>query len=422
MYPNPQDVLPLPPRPDPGQYRTRAKELVAAGRAGEPAVRAWAAEWIDALARLEPSFARTPARERDRRAHQVAAFAWARLSASGFALAQAQFVIARAHGFEGWPRLVHHVEGLAADTGVAAFERAAEAVVGGELAALQRLLAADPSLVRARSGREHRATLLHYVSANGIENHRQRTPANIVEIAGCLLDAGAEVDAEADVYGGGATALGLVATSGHPRRAGLQIPLIDLLVARGARLAPDAVHASLVNGCGEAAAHLASLGAPVGVVEAAGIGRLEVLRAALEPPRSVPATEQGAALVMAAWYDQREAAALLLELGVPADARGGFEQQTALHSAAFQGNAPMVELLLRHGAPLDVVDATYGTTPFVWALHAWLVEERGPAEAYATVLRTLAAAGATVRLEWLDDDRLRGDVALHRALRRAAGG
>lgn len=29
MYPNPQDVLPLPPRPDLDQYRKRAKELAA---------------------------------------------------------------------------------------------------------------------------------------------------------------------------------------------------------------------------------------------------------------------------------------------------------------------------------------------------------------------------------------------------------
>ena len=38
-----------------------------------------------------------------------------------------------------------------------------------------------PELIRQRSSREHRSTLLHYVSANGIEDFRQRTPPNIVD-------------------------------------------------------------------------------------------------------------------------------------------------------------------------------------------------------------------------------------------------
>jgi hypothetical protein len=47
------------------------------------------------------------------------------------------------------------------------------------------------------SGRDESITLLLliYVGANGVEDERQRTPANVVEIAQMLLDA--EVDAEA---------------------------------------------------------------------------------------------------------------------------------------------------------------------------------------------------------------------------------
>ena len=47
-----------------------------------------------------------------------------------------------------------------------------------------------------------RATLLHYVAANGVEGYRQLTPPNAVAIADALLDAGADVDALADMYGG----------------------------------------------------------------------------------------------------------------------------------------------------------------------------------------------------------------------------
>ena len=77
------------------------------------------------------------------------------------------------------------------------------------LRALKRILRDNPTLIRARSSREHGATLLHYVSANGVEGYRQRTPKNIVAIARLLLDAGAEVDATADVYGGGGDDAGI---------------------------------------------------------------------------------------------------------------------------------------------------------------------------------------------------------------------
>jgi hypothetical protein len=77
----------------------------------------------------------------------------------------------------------------------AIFEAAADAIVDGDLATLGRLLSENPGLVRARSSRAHRATLLHYVSANGVEDFRQKTPANIVDVTRTLLDAGAEVDA-----------------------------------------------------------------------------------------------------------------------------------------------------------------------------------------------------------------------------------
>jgi hypothetical protein len=89
-------------------------------------------------------------------------------------------------------------------------------------------------LAGERSTREHRSTLLHYVSANGVEGFRQKTPKNIVEIANLLFAAGAEVDAESDAYGGGCTALDLAATSEHPERAGVQIALLQTLLDRGA--------------------------------------------------------------------------------------------------------------------------------------------------------------------------------------------
>ncbi|HEX6250825.1 MAG TPA: hypothetical protein VFZ56_05265, partial [Gemmatimonadaceae bacterium] len=332
MYPNPQDVLPLPPHPDLDQYRRRARELVRACRSGDDAIRSWATGWVDRLIELHAAATGSAPRDAERRAHQIADFARERLTQSDCALAQAQFVIARAHGFPSWPRLVHHIAAISGqDADRSAFEAAADAIVTGDLAGLERLLRAHPGLVHARSDREHRATLLHYVSANGVENYRQKTPANIVAIARVLLDAGAEVDAEADVYGGGATTLGLVVTSAHPRLAGVQNELADLLLERGARVDEGIVHACLMNGCPEAGAHMAARGASIGLEEAAGIGRLDLLARLFESARTVSTADAAAALIMASWYDRRDVVSFLLDHGVDVGTRAPKDGDTALH-------------------------------------------------------------------------------------------
>jgi hypothetical protein len=282
------------------------------------------------------------------------------------------------------------------------------------------LLSRSPDLVHARSTREHHATLLHYVSANGVESYRQKTPANVERVARRLLDDGAEVDAEADVYGGGATTLGLVVTSAHPRRAGVQNALADLLLERGARMDAAIVRSCLRNGCPEAAAHLASRGAAVGLEEAAGLGRLDVVARCFAAPRTVSHEDAATALRMASWYAQQSVVAFLLDQGLEVGARDPKDGSTALHIAAYQGSTALVELLLARGAPVNVKDAVYGTPPLVWALHAWLVDQREDAAAYRAVFRRLVAAGAEVKREWLDDDRLRTDEDLFAALARRA--
>src|SRR5437764_7524164 len=248
------DAIPLPSHPDLDQYKKLAKELLKACKSADPAaVRDWAARWRpDAL----------PLATRLRGEKIVK-------------LADAQFFLARAHGFESWPKFAKHVDALKrAGSPDAIFEAAADAVVSGDIDTLARLLRENPDLVRQRSSREHRSTLLHYVSANGIEDFRQKTPPNILEIARLLLDAGADVNAESDAYGGRSMTLGLIATSVHPRDTGLQIPLLELLLERGAifEIRPgDAVRRCLANGCEEAAEYLAARGAGLDLEGAAGL-------------------------------------------------------------------------------------------------------------------------------------------------------
>lgn len=436
MYPNPQDVLPLPPSPSLEQYKKRAKDLVKACKSGDPnAIRAWVERWLEALDATQPDGNRPMRAEAiKQRADEVEEFARTKLSRerSGCALADAQFVIARAHGFKSWPRFSQHLESLArASSSTSAFEAAADAIVAGDAGALARLLKENPELIRARSTREHRATLLHYVSANGVENYRQRTPGNAVKIAEILLEAGAEVDAHADVYGGGATSLGLVATSVHPFKAGVQNDLIDTLLKHGARLDSESagnkhslVTGCLANGRPEAAEHLASRGAPLDLRGAAGIGRLDVVKTYFNEDGSLNAKATEAhmknAFVWACGYGRTEVAEFLLDRGIEVDAR--FQSHgrghTALHLAGYHAHLEIARILIRRGASIDVTDETWGTTPLVWALHAWSQDPTAPIERYYDVVAMLVAAGATVKPEWLEWDRVQADPEMLGALTR----
>ena len=108
----------------------------------------------------------------------------------------------------------------ARDGDVARFEAAVEAVISGDLTALRSMLRDHPELARARSTRRHHATLLHYLGANGVEGGRQKTPPNAVEIAKTLLDAGAEVDALADMYDARCTTMSMLVSSSSPGGSG----------------------------------------------------------------------------------------------------------------------------------------------------------------------------------------------------------
>jgi hypothetical protein len=180
----------------------------------------------------------------------------------------------------------YHAVGLITSVAEESFETAADAVIEGRLTELRALLRTHPALATARSHREHHATLLHYVAANGVEQYRQKSPPNAVEIANALLEAGAEVDALADTYAGGTTetTLNLLVSSVHPRDAGVQVPLVHTLLDHGAAIDGIANDCSplvtaLAFWYGSAAAALVERGARVDTVAtAAGMGRLDLVR------------------------------------------------------------------------------------------------------------------------------------------------
>lgn len=145
-------------------------------------------------------------------------------------LEQARLTIAKEHGYPDWAT----VEALHDTEFDENFEQSIDAVVEGNLAELKARLTASPDLAKQRSQYGHRASLLHYVGANGVESYRQMVPLNAPDVAQLLIDAGADVNAEANMYGGGATTLGLVESSAHPHNAGIGAAIVQVLKAAGA--------------------------------------------------------------------------------------------------------------------------------------------------------------------------------------------
>jgi ankyrin repeat protein len=371
------DAKQLPARPNLDHYKKQAKDLLKAWKAGD----------IEALGRVRQFHPRL-----NRRSHET-------LRSADFALADAQLVLAREYGFESWPRFASHIEAVrGSESPVSNFEFAVDAIVAGDLATLRSLLRGHPDLVRARSTRQHCATLLHYVSANGMEDYRQKTPKNIVAIAALLLDAGAEVDATGEMYGGGSTALGLTATSIHPARAGVLAPLIDLLIARGAAVdAPmSIVRACLGNDRPEGAVLMAERGARLDLETAAGVGRLDIVSEYFDSNGRLTAgatqEQLDRGFTWACEYGRRTVVDFLIDRGVNLRA-GENTDQTALHLAAHHAELDIVKLLIARGAPLEAKNGYDGT---VLGQTTWSCRNSGLDVDYAPVIETLLEAGADV--------------------------
>ncbi len=110
---------------------------------------------------------------------------------------------------------------------------------------------------------------------------------------------------------------------------------------------------------------------PVKLIEACWLGdeaMVHSLRAKLPNPAASFTDSDRRQVAHAARNNETTVVRLMLECGLPVDARGQ-HQATPLHWAAFHGNVEMARIVLHYGPPLEARDADFNGTPLGWAIH-----------------------------------------------------
>jgi len=344
----------LPKNPNLRHLRDQARDVLHGHKEGDPAV-------LQRIREFHPKF-------RGLTDGQIAA--------KSFRLSDAQLAIAREYMFESWPKLRASIESDAVpDQDLPFTERIADPIFlqavayidTGNVEALRRLLAENPSLVRQHvyfnaSNYFGRPGLLQFVAENPI---RQNTMPNAIEIATVILDAGCS---KADVT----ETLGLVATGRVPRENHVQVELIDLLCARGAEV--GSLAGVLAHGEFEAAEALLRHGGRLTLPVAAAFGWVSEFETLLPASSS---EERHLALAFSAQFGRASILRRLLDEGEDPDRYnppGAHAHSTPLHQAVIHGQGEAVKVLLEAGARTDIPDTLFHGTAVGWAEYGKLPE------------------------------------------------
>ena len=305
----PRNTLPtrtLRDRPDLDQLKRQAKELLDAFRAGHP------------------------------EATQEVHAHYRQADLSTFALHDAQLVMARAHGFDSWPKLKAFVDG-------ATVRRLVEAVRNGDLDTVRSMVTARPELVHldVAENDEHRA--LHYAVL-------RRRP----EIVRFLMQHGADARKGIWPHRAATTAITLAVERGYDEVVGI----IEEEESRRSASAPlraltPTVAAGLMDAFrrGDQDAMIATVETRTAIATGDA--------AWLRTRHAGGMLDNGHGLVShAVAADRPDILALLLDLGLDPDESGrvdGLEEVVPtwgepLRACAISANVTMAEILLAHGA------------------------------------------------------------------------
>jgi Ankyrin repeats (3 copies)/Ankyrin repeat len=116
-------------------------------------------------------------------------------------------------------------------------------------------------------------------------------------------------------------------------------------------------------------------------------------------------------LALAARNNETDVVRAMLKFGLPVAVRGQ-HNATPLHWAAFHGNREMVNAILPFGPPLEATDADFNGTPLGWAIHGSKEGWHQQAGDYGGTVEVLLAAGARL------PDRLGGTETVREILRQ----
>lgn len=271
----------------------------------------------------------------------------------------------------------------------ALFQQAVSAIDAGDAAALERLLAAHPELVRERldaPGSWLRDTvgnaldrffarpyLLWFVAEDPVRTGK--LPANIAAVTQVIID-GATRERVSSLQEQLDYALRLVAWSWIARECDVQIALIDVLVDAGANPA-GFPNDALVNHNFAAAAHLVERGAPLTLAAALSLERYDEAR------RLLPATnarQKQFAFVLTALNGKAEGLRIMIDAGIDIHAVSEdlYSHAPALHHAVWSGSLDAVQVLVAAGGGLRRRDTANDGTPLGWADYAMREHARGP--------------------------------------------
>jgi ankyrin repeat protein len=345
----------LPARPSLEQLRKRAKELLRAIRAGDPA----------AVDRLHTQLSNA--------------------LADPISLADAQFIIAREYGFPSWAKLKRHVQSVErpGDFDEAIWGRDTWpfliAVYEGREANVREMLHADPSLARAEYAYMQP---LHYAVRGG-------RPSMVT----LLIDAGADPLAEGwSGRIGDDTPLARARDREQPEI----VALLEDAVASPRPVAPARevrttnAWRELENemfkicGAGDAAGALALIRdhpgiAQAGLYEAVHHGHADVVALLLDHGADPTIPWRWACWYTPLMHSLRysepryEIAQLLLDRGMKPDDMNGLGMAT-LHILANEGTIEAAAWLLDRGADIHLRDRDFESTPLAWAARAGRAE------------------------------------------------